>query len=113
MFKVYLDDIRTEPEGWHRTKTADETIEFLNEHNGYIDVVSLDHDLAFEHYIDDYNKEKTGYDVLSWIEEQVYTNKDYQLPKILIHTQNPSARIKMEQCLENILIRHKQNMMGK
>lgn len=104
-YKVYLDDMRQPPEGWVLTKTADETIEFLK--NNDVEVVSLDHDLAFEHYGNDYTKEKTGYDVLLWIEEQVSLNRDFKLPEIRIHTANPSARVKMEQCLLSIHRRKK------
>jgi hypothetical protein len=102
-FKVYLDDIRQEPDGWVRTYTADETIELLKNHNGMIDTISLDHDLAFEHYGNDYSKEKTGYDVLLFIEEQLHTSDDFIPPDVIkIHTANPSARTKMEHCLQSI-----------
>jgi hypothetical protein len=43
----------------------------------------------------------TGYDVVVWFEEQV-TVYDNVLPKILIHTSNPSASIKMKNAVEKI-----------
>jgi hypothetical protein len=63
--KIYLDDIRTEPEGWVRVKTAQETIELLKSNK--VTELSLDHDLG-----DD--KNGTGYDVILWIEQEVYQN---------------------------------------
>jgi hypothetical protein len=97
--KIYLDDIREAPQGWTRTYTAKQTIELLK--NNAVQEISLDHDLAFEHYAGDYSKEETGYDVLLWIEEQVVT-ADYVPPVIHIHTGNPSAAIKMRQSVESI-----------
>lgn len=97
--KVYLDDIREEPEGWTRTYTVKQTIELLK--TGQVTEVSLDHDLAFLHYAGDYSKEETGYSVLLWIEEQVIKN-NFVPPKMYIHTGNPSAMIRMKQAVESI-----------
>lgn len=90
--KVYLDDERTEPRGWFRVKTAKEAINVLKNNN--VDVISLDHDLG-------YPDNGTGYDVLVWIEMNVFDG-NYTPPEILIHTANPSARIKMIQGVEAI-----------
>ena len=57
--------------------------------------ISLDHDLG-----DDVRG--TGYDVILWIEEAVACN-DFVPPIINIHSANPSARIKMELGMNNIL----------
>lgn len=97
--KIYLDDIREAPAGWTRTYTAQETIDLLSKEQ--VTEVSLDHDLAFDHYAGDYSKEETGYHVLLWIEEQVVTN-NYTPPTIHIHTGNPSAAIKMRQAVSTI-----------
>ncbi len=56
--------------------------------------LSLDHDLGD----DDHG---TGYDVVVWVEEQVYVN-DFIPPKIKVHSANPSARVKMELGISNI-----------
>lgn len=86
--KLYLDDERETPTGWHRAYTAPEACEILGLHQ--VEVVSLDHDLGLDDGVGN------GYDVLLWIEEQVYTNPDYVMPsEILIHTANPSAATKM------------------
>lgn len=101
MENIWLDDERPEPQGWVRAKTATECIELLR--TTECNTLSLDHDLGdCELYGIDTNG--TGYDVISWIEEQVFTNESYVAPKeILIHTANPSARRKMELALKSIL----------
>ncbi len=51
-------------------------------------------------YLDD--ERGTGYDVVKWIEEQVYT-ADFKPPTIKVHSANSSARSKMELGIENIV----------
>ena len=58
--KVYLDDVRQAPEGWVRTYTVAETIELLK--TGEVVELSLDHDLAPEHYAGQLDS-RTGYAV--------------------------------------------------
>ncbi|QDV62524.1 cyclic-phosphate processing receiver domain-containing protein [Crateriforma conspicua] len=84
--KVYLDDERETPAGWTRVYWPDEAIELLR--TGQVTELSLDHDLG------DDNR-GTGYDVVTWIEEQVATN-NFVPPKIKVHSANISARQKME-----------------
>jgi len=84
--KVYLDDERATPEGWHRVYWPDEAIALLE--NGVVTELSLDHDLG-----DD--DRGTGYDVVLWIEEAVVVN-NFSPPKMKVHSANSSARLKME-----------------
>jgi len=91
--KVYLDDERTQPVGWILTTTPKATINLLKTNK--VTDLSLDHDLG------DDKKIGTGYDVLLWIEKQVYLKK-FKSPKIKIHTANNSARIKMELAVKSI-----------
>jgi hypothetical protein len=74
--RVWLDDVRQMPFGYDAwAKTADEAITALRDHD--VDHISLDHDLADEHYPDgldsgvDYDsyREKTGYSVVLWMVE--------------------------------------------
>lgn len=90
--KVYLDDERNTPDGWHRVYWPDEMIDLLKE--GNVEEISLDHDLG-----DD--DRGTGYHVLLWIEEEIVFN-NFKPPIIHIHTGNPSARIRMEAAVETI-----------
>ncbi|MEY0981448.1 cyclic-phosphate processing receiver domain-containing protein [Providencia alcalifaciens] len=90
--KIYLDDERKTPEGFVRVYWPDEAIKLLE--TGEVELISLDHDLG-----DD--ERGTGYDVLLWIEEQVYLN-GFKAPEIIVHSSNSSARQKMELAIANI-----------
>jgi len=98
---LWLDDERTPPLHadcgivWTWVKNADDAIKLLE--SGDVVFCSLDHDLADEHYqaffksqstgipLDTNNcKEKTGYTVLCWIEE----NNAWPSEGIRIHTMN-------------------------
>ena len=90
---VYLDDVRTPPNGWFLVKTAAEAIEMLSTNK--VLKISLDHDLGEE-------KNGSGMDVIKYIEERAYTEKGYFIPEIIIHTANPVARQMMEMAARNI-----------
>jgi len=68
--------------------------------------VSLDHDLGTGYF--DHDKGQridpgNGYDVLVWIEKQVFTDPNYNPPKYIgIHTANASAKEKMKLARFNI-----------
>jgi hypothetical protein len=88
--RLWLDDTRKPPFGYEWVKTADECIQFLKDH--HVLLVSLDHDLADEHYAyadgskeipRDQLKEKTGYEVLEWTHEF-----DAWVPEIHVHSLN-------------------------
>jgi hypothetical protein len=90
--KVYLDDLRTPPEGWTLVRWPDEAIALLAA--GGVEELSLDHDLG-----DD--ERGTGYHVLLWIEEAVAT-RGFRPPRIRVHSANSSARGKMEAAIAAI-----------
>lgn len=90
--KLYLDDMRDAPKGWDRVHTAKECVEVLATQQ--YDTISLDHDLGED--------QPTGYDVLVWIEETIQQHKEFKIPTIFIHTDNPVGRIRMVQALQNI-----------
>jgi len=92
MKKLFLDDIRTTPKGWERVHTAQECVNEISTQQ--YDYVSLDHDLG--------ENQPTGYDVLKWLEEVVHTHKEFKIPTIFIHTDNPVGRERMVKALESI-----------
>jgi hypothetical protein len=95
--KVWLDDRRPPPErSWLWLRTPDEVIKVLE--LGDVQELSLDHDLG----LFSEGRERTGYDVLLWIEEKVATEKFAPPPVISIHSANASAAPKMEQAIEAI-----------
>lgn len=89
--KVFLDDERIAPDGWHQVRWPDEAISLLQ--TGKVEEISLD-DLG-----DD--DKGTGYDVVLWIEEQVIT-AGFVPPRIVVHSANSSARRKMESGIGSI-----------
>ncbi len=93
--KVYLDDERETPAGWHRVYWPEEAIELLK--TGKVEEISLDHDLGDDEH-------GTGYDVVLWIEEAVYTS-NFKAPVMKVHSANPSAREKMELGIKSIMKR--------
>jgi hypothetical protein len=100
--KVYLDDVRETPDGWVRCFWPNEVIDLLKE--GVVTHVSLDHDLG-----DD--SRGNGYDVLLWIEEQVFCH-GFIPPRIRIHSANVSAVHKMKMAAQTIYEAHKKNKEG-
>lgn len=101
--KVYLDDTRLTPHGWVHARWPEDVIKLLKE--GNVEEISLDHDLC-DPLVEGQGycssaRERTGYDVLIWIEEQVI-NSNFIPPKINIHTANSSARQKMQLAKESI-----------
>lgn len=95
--KVWLDDIRQPWKwgraGWTWAKTYDEAITFLKNYD--VEEIDLDHDLTIDQTLGILDQEKTGYDVLLWIEEKVVTDADYVPPTMYVHTANPAARPRM------------------
>jgi hypothetical protein len=101
--KVYLDDVRPTPDGWIGCRWPEEVIEHLK--SGKVEEISLDHDLddplvQGQGYCSSLT-ERTGYDVLLWIEEQVIVH-GFVPPKINVHTANASARLKMLAAVKQI-----------
>jgi hypothetical protein len=90
--KVFLDDLRTEPDGWVRVFWPDQAIALLE--SGLVTDISLDHDLG-----DD--QRGTGYDVLLWIEEAVHL-RNFSPPRMQVHSANTSARLRMQAAIASI-----------
>lgn len=98
VISIYLDDIRPAPSGFVRTYTAAETVDLLKQcqkDGTQVHILSLDNDLG--------EGQPEGYTVLDWIEEQVFTDKSFVLPDvILVHSANPSAKARMEMVIERL-----------
>lgn len=98
VIKIWLDDVRSPPDKeWIWCTTAWETIQCLVEHEGYVSVVSLDHDLGHDIKYGD------GYDVVSWIERNVAFDPDFPVPELKIHSANPVGRRNMESSIKSIM----------
>jgi hypothetical protein len=94
--KVWLDDRRAAPEGWVHVRTPDEAIELLR--SGEVKEISLDHDLG----LDVGARERTGYDVLLWLEAEVAGGRARPPAVMTVHSGNVGAVKRMEQAIESI-----------
>src|SRR5271154_4199089 len=90
--KIYLDDERATPEGWHRTTTVDETLELLKTKT--ITELSLDNDLG--------DGQDEGYKVLDVLEQIVYFDKSFPIPIITVHSANASRVEYMHRAIDSI-----------
>jgi hypothetical protein len=91
--KLFIDDIRNPPDqDWIVARSYNEAITILE--TGIISVVSLDHDLG---------EEKTGYDIICWIEEKLMTGAWVFVPEIFIHSANPVGRKNILRAYDSIL----------
>jgi len=96
--KLWLDDIRDPAKfghiGWTWVKSAAEAIALLA--SGRVSKASLDHDLTVRQTIGSPDGEKTGYDVVRWMDEHgVWPPEGVQ-----VHSANPTGRLRMEQVLK-------------
>lgn len=95
--KLWLDDIRDPLKlglvGWTWVKTADEAIALLS--SGRVRRASLDHDLTISQTLGNTDREKTGYDVVLWMEE----NNTWPPEGVSVHSMNPEGRIKMNKAI--------------
>ena len=91
--------MRTEPLGWTRTYTAQQTIDLLK--TGQVTDLSLDHDLGIgnSRII---SGPRTGYDVLLWMEEAVVTHGFSPPERIHIHSANTAAVPRMKAAVDSI-----------
>ncbi len=95
--KIWLDDVRKPPSSdWAWMDSARAVINALKCSQLNITQIDLDHDLGDEKIYGN------GYQVLAWIEEQVFTSTIYKPPQIQIHTQNPVAYQRMSACRTSI-----------
>ena len=94
--KVWLDDQRAAPEGWVHVRTPEGAIELLR--TGEVEEISLDHDLG----LDVGARERTGYDVLLWLEWEVAKGRIRPPQLMSVHSGNVGAVKRMEQAIESI-----------
>lgn len=101
--KIWLDDIRDAPDdSWFVARTPLAAILALIQNEG-VELLSLDHDLAFESVVGGQFKEVTGYDVIKQIEEWAHHGWWERIPLAFqIHSANPVGRRNMTYSIEVI-----------
>jgi len=96
--RLFVDDYREPPEGWHLTKTITEAIRVLSGVM-YWDAVSLDHDIIYRE-----GKHSFSEETFATVARYIAIMPKDRLPKIVyIHTSNPSGANDMEEILKGIV----------
>ena len=97
--KLYLDDLRNPPDdSWTVVRTVEEAKDYLQQ--GVVEVLSLDHDLGT---YGDSNEDRTGYEVVKWLEEEVNHRRLIPPAEFKIHSANPVGRANMEAAIASII----------
>ena len=87
---LYLDDLRSTPEGFERVYSYTEFVAYL-EHKGLPDFISFDHDLG---------EEFSGYDCAKYLVDYCLDHQ-LPLPDFVVHSQNPVGKENIERLLAN------------
>ena len=93
--KVWLDDVREPEPDWVWVKTPEAAIELLE--TGEVEEISFDHDLG----LDEAGGERTGYEVLLWVEEAVVL-RGFKPPVMTVHSANPPGHDRLLRGIEAI-----------
>jgi hypothetical protein len=107
VFKMFINPLYEKNEDWIIVRDYYEFINFISEF-GLPDFISFDHDLSYDHYLDENQKdinyenleEKTGYDACKWLCEYCSEN-NLKLPQYFVHSANPVGKKNIECYLEN------------
>lgn len=83
MTNIWLDDLRAAPEGWLHARNVQEAIYLLKQHEGDVQLVSLDHDLGGD-----------GPDAPALVDWMV-DNEVWPTRGIGVHSMNPIGRKNM------------------
>jgi hypothetical protein len=113
---LFLDDIRYPIEAYHYTKqdiflrkdwyivrNYEQFVNWILE-SGLPEIISFDHDLGDEHYLDQNSQEfveKTGYDCAKWLVEYCMDN-NADLPKFYCHSMNPVGKENIESLFKKL-----------
>lgn len=121
-YKLFLDDIRNPKDvlnyidndiyslnNWVIVRNYDEFVQTI-EKNGLPTIISFDHDLAYDHYLDDNQNgdidydnltEKTGYDCAKWLVDYCIIKMSKITSRCYVHSMNPVGKVNIETLLHN------------
>jgi hypothetical protein len=94
IMKIFLDDERQTPEGWIRAYTVTEAVSYLSTRQ--VTHLSCDNDLG------SLETSEEGFNVLNWLEEQVFNDSAFPVPEITVHSSNASRVKSMLATIESI-----------
>ena len=92
--KVFLDDERKTPEGWDRCYDVSDAICYLQ--TRCVTHLSVDNDLG------SLETATEGFNVLNWLEEQVFNDSTFPVPEITVHSSNAARVQSMLATVESI-----------
>lgn len=101
--KLYVDDIRKEPQGWVRAKTVSEAIRIIATQS--VDEVSLDHDISHRINMDSIARPfpcGETFEPVAWFLRGIKFSG-----KVTLHTANPIGAKKMAEILADVGIQAK------
>lgn len=94
---IWLDDLRTAPEGFIWEKSVEGVMHriMFSQGNCHISILSLDNDLG--------ENQPEGYKVLDELEMLKFNYPNFSLPdEIRVHSANPVARKRMQQVIDKL-----------
>jgi hypothetical protein len=92
--KLYIDDQRDAPEGWHLIRNKEELEKFVNNH-GLASIEQID--------LDGYLERCTGIDIIHYLYQSRYNgNKKLPLPKMTFHSSDECMNQKMQEICERV-----------
>jgi hypothetical protein len=96
--RLFVDDYRPAPEGWHLAKTITEAVRLLSGVM-YFEAVSLDHDIIYREGKHSFSEEN-----FSTVARYIAIMPKDRLPEIVyVHTSNPRGANDMEEILKEIV----------
>ena len=96
MIKLWVDDIRKAPDGWHWAKTATEAIRILA--TQVVTEISIDHDISHKVAVGNVSRPypcPETFESVAWFVRQLLFGPSTQLTRITIHTANGPAGDRM------------------
>lgn len=103
--KVFMDDERATPEGFTRTYNVADTKALLLTRQ--VSFLSLDNDLG------SLDPATEGYQVLNWLEEEVFNDPTFPIPEMVVHSSNASRAMSMRQTIKKLELIRQQQIGGK
>jgi len=101
--RLFVDDIRKAPVGWHRARTVTEAIRILATMD--VSECSLDHDISHEMQIKGYYRPYPcgeTFEPVAWYLSLMYAcRRDFGI-KVTIHSANPAGAEKMASIMGNV-----------
>lgn len=102
--KVFMDDARETPQGWTRTYNIEDTKALLLTRK--VTHLSLDNDLgSLDHTTE-------GYNVVDWLERQVFDDPTFPVPEMTVHSSNSSRILYMNQAIRKLEMIRRQQVGG-